>query len=259
MKKGNAENLEGKRGKKGGTQFPRYSLEHLLPLLNSLSSKTHTNTITIEQLNAGVFGIGANSTIGKVKSSALKQFGLITGGYTKISATELTTKITNSDGAEQVRYLQEAFRKVSVFVNAVLTFQNSKTDKVKIGQYAVSSLKVHPDMKDDFIAVLIESTKVAGLCTVEGNSVTFNSFPNDQATKTQEDDKKKKKNEENDDDQGSSEPQNSNGTLNTHENGHNSKAAGKVSNINVSIDVDPSMDPEKLEKLLKLLKSYGAI
>jgi hypothetical protein len=32
-----------------------------------------------------------------------------------------------------------------------------------------------------------------------------------------------------------------------------------LSNINVNIDVDPSMDPEKLEKLLKLLKNYGAI
>lgn len=40
---------------------------------------------------------------------------------------------------------------------------------------------------------------------------------------------------------------------------NSSRSSGQISNINVNIDVDPSMDPEKLEKLLKLLKNYGAI
>ena len=183
MKKGNAENLEGKRGRKGGTTFPRYGLKHLLPLLKSLVSKTHTNSINIEQLSAGVFGVGAKGASGKVKSSALKQFGLLGGDNTKFKATELCSKITMAEGEEQKLLLQNAFSKVSIFVNTLNTFQNSKTDKSKIGQYAVSTLKVHPDMKDDFINVLLESAEISGLCAIEGSFVTFKSL-NTAATAT---------------------------------------------------------------------------
>lgn len=258
MKKGNSENLEGKRGKKGGTQFPRYSLEHLHPLLKSLASKTHTNTITIEQLNAGVFGVGANSPVGKVKSSALKQFGLITGDYKKIKSSELTSRITMSDGDELKKNLQEAFGKVSVFVNALNTFQNSKIEKSRIGQYAVSTLKVHPDMMEDFTTVLIESAKIAGLCTLEGTTVTFASLS--ASVKAQNQDTQTDENIESEDNSSENEQESTgNDTNDNSQKTASSKKTGQVSNINVNIDVDPSMDPEKLEKLLKLLKNYGAI
>lgn len=256
MKKGNADNLEGKRGKKGGTQFPRYSLEHLLPHLKNLASKTHTNAININQLNAGVFGLGAKSPTGKIKSSALKQFGLIAGDYSKLKGTELTSQITNSDGEERIKHLQKAFKNVSVFVNAMHTFQNSKTDRVKIGQYAVSTLKIHPDMKDDFVTILIESANAAGLCTIEGNSVSFYTLSTPDTDK--DENEPADIDDDNTDSENSSDTQQSENPTQTDLSSSNRKS-GKVSNINVNIDVDPSMDPEKLEKLLKLLKNYGAI
>lgn len=37
------------------------------------------------------------------------------------------------------------------------------------------------------------------------------------------------------------------------------RSQGKASNVNVSIEVNSSMDAENLEKFLKLLKQYGAI
>ena len=40
---------------------------------------------------------------------------------------------------------------------------------------------------------------------------------------------------------------------------HISRKSGPISNVSINIDIDPSMDPEKLEKQLKLLKAYGVI
>lgn len=259
MKKVNTEQLEGKRGKKGGTQFPRYSLEHLYPFLNSLASKTHTNTITLEQLCAGVFGVGANSPAGKIKLSALKQFGLLAGDYKKLKSSELTTKITISDGSELKYYLQQAFQKVAIFVNSLNTFQNSKIDKLKIGQYAVSTLKVHPDMKENFVSVLIDSAKIAGLCTLDGNNVTFTSFLKSADDGTEEQVFSENTAEEQDNREVLESTVEPESPMSPSQQISNTKRSGQLSNINVNIDVDPSMDPDKLEKLLKLLKSYGAI
>lgn len=261
MKKDNSENFEGKRGKKGGISFPRYSLKHLIPFLKIIVSKTHINTIDLAQINAGVFAVGAKSTYGKVKCSALKQFGLLEGDYTKFKATELCSKITNSDGGEQTLLIQSAFKNVKIFVNALNTFQNSKTEKIKIGQYAVSSLKVHPDMKEDFANVFVESAEIAGLCAIEGNSITFKNFQtntsNAKLVEMEEinDDGINDNNLNNKDGEVKSIPENQATAIQT----NSTIRQGQVSNINVNIDVDPSMDPEKLEKLLKLLKTYGAI
>lgn len=259
MSKGNADNFEGKRGRKGGTTFPRYGLKHLSSYLKSLVSKTHTNSINIEQLNAGVFGVGAKSIPGKVKSSALKQFGLISGDNTKFKATELCSKITMSEGEEQKLLFQNAFSKVAIFVNTLSTFQNSKTEKTKLGQYAVSTLKVHPDMKDDFTNVLLESAEISGLCTIEGTFVTFKSL-SPAVTIVDEDINDENLDDDSEENDGSKpEEKGTPETPPSFQNTGSLQKKNQASNINVNIDVDPSMDPEKLEKLLKLLKNYGAI
>lgn len=257
--KNNLDRLKGKRGKKGGTSFPRYSLAHLNQFLNDLASKTHTASITISQLNAGIFKVGANSPLGKVKCSALKQFGLLEGDYTKFKATELCSNITMSDGEEQKKLFEKAFCNVSVFTNALNTYQNSKIEKTKIAQYSVSTLKVHPDMKDEFVKILVYSAEMAGLCTIDGNTINFTNISQEVIPPINEqlhdeniegkDTNAKIIVEESDMNDGES-----NGSFS-----QANKKQGHVSNINVNIDVDPSMDPEKLEKLLKLLKNYGAI
>jgi len=243
------ENLKG-AGKKGGTQFPKYSLKHLEQFLSSLNNKTYTNAITIEQLNAGVFGIGANSSSGKIKSSALKQFGLIEGDYKKFKATELCSKIVISEQNEKQKNFQESFNKVKIFTNTFNTFHNSKIEKSKISQYAVSTLKVHPELKEEFMKIFIESAEISGLCTVHGNIVSLLDL---ELVKNDGDILTDLEDAEFSDDEIQDVPDN------TKSLSASSKTTGKISNINVNIDVDPSMDPEKLEKLLKLLKNYGAI
>lgn len=252
--------LKGKRGKKGGTRFPRYSLKHLTGLLDSFLGKTHTSTITIEQLSAGVFSMSATSPNGKTKFSAMKQFGLADGDYKKIASTDLCSEIAMNDGESRINNLQKALKNVKPFDDALKTFQNSTVDKTKIGQYAVSTLKVHPDLRDDFSKIFIESCEVAGLCSVDGNSVSFEQNPdiNSEAEESLDGDKDQNTIDDSNDfpevnDENNDEPlgQQDVQTYSTKKQGN--------SNINVNIDVDPSMDPEKLEKLLKLLKGYGAI
>jgi hypothetical protein len=245
----NVKNKLTKGGKKGGAQFPKFSLKHLFPFLKVLISKTHTSSINIEQLNAGVFNVGAKSKTGQIKSSALKQFGLLEGDYAKFTGSDLASNIVMSDGEQQKKNLRLSFGNVKIFNNVFKTFQNSKIEKTKIGQYAVSTLKVHPDLKDEFVKVLIESAEIAELAKIDGAFVLFTN---------QEDGKELESDDEDDaqeDDNGNSDENDGD------ENGRytKTKKQGSVSNINVSIDVNASMDPEKLEKLLKLLKGYGAI
>lgn len=167
------ENNEIKGGRKGGVQFPRYSLVHLEPYLKELVSKTYTNSLTVEQLNAGVFKVGAKSSAGKIKSAALKQFGLLDGDYKKFRSTDLASKISISDGDEKTKLLQSAFFNIGLFKNVFSTYQDSSVDKLKIGQYIVSTLKIHPDVKDDFVKVFIESAVMAEVCSLDGNILTF--------------------------------------------------------------------------------------
>jgi len=254
------DHLKGKRGKKGGTRFPRYSLKHLAALLDSFLGKTHTSTITIEQLNAGVFNMGANSPKGKTKFSALKQFGLADGAYKKINSTELCSNIAMSDGEARTIHLQTALKKVKPFEDALKTFQNSTTEKTKIGQYAVSTLKVHPDLRDDFVKIFIESCEEASLCNVDGQSISFEQNPDSNNGIEEEfvDDNENPESQQSEDNQEEQNDQPNEQNNQQTSQTYSTKKQGN-SNINVNIDVDPSMDPEKLEKLLKLLKGYGAI
>ncbi len=254
-----AEHLKGKRGKKGGTRFPRYSLKHLASYLDSFLGKTHTSSINIEQLNAGVFNVGANSPAGKTKFSALKQFGLADGDYKVINSTELCSGIAMNDGDAKIENLQKSLQRVKPFADAIKTFQNSTIEKAKIGQYAVSTLKVHPDLRDDFVKVFVESCEEANLCTIDGQSVSFVQKPDiiDEQEVIEETDDNINEDENH--------SKNEDVTENVNEESEERKSQSFSrkkqgnSNINVNIDVDPSMDPEKLEKLLKLLKGYGAI
>jgi len=244
-----------KRGKKGGARFPRYSLVHLDSFLQELVSKTHTNTISLQQLNAGVFKLGTKSATGDIKCSALKQFNLIEGDSKKLKATELCSKIAVSEGDEKLELFREAFMKVGAFKNIIETYQNSNIEKQKISQYAVGSLKVHPDMKDEFVKVLLESAQMIKFCTVNGNTVAFINTPLLSALGNE--DKIEDNNDESDNESTESYAENKESNFSGQI--FSQKHQGQVSNINVNLDIDPSMDPEKLEKLLKLLKNYGAI
>lgn len=235
-----------KRGRKGGITFPRHGLdEFVTEYVDKLCSKTHTKPIDLNQLNVGVFGFRANSQEGRVKKSSMTQYGLIEGAYSKMNATKLCKDINLTSGDEQKKYLQNAFLNVAVFKKTFETFQNSTEDKSKIIQFAVEPLGVHPDNAKNFTDSFISSAKFVGLCTEAGDKISFSSSEDIVAEvegeKSEEDDMSEEDKNEGD-----------------------SVIPPKGSDVsrytpNLQIKIDPTLDPEKLERQLKILRRYGLI
>lgn len=262
-------------GRKGGTRFPNYNLKQLLPNLKELTGKTHTKPITIQQLNAGVFKTKANSIPGKIRFSSLKQFQLAEGEYAAISASPLSTSIVLADGENKIQYLREAVFNVTPFKNTFETFQDSTVNKSRIKEYAVSSLRVHLESADKFVDAFLESAEVAKLCTNKGEEATFISTkqleakspkvdPNpsvNQESETNDEfedetpDESIEENDESDIEDENLRKDNSNDNIN------DSAKTTKVSRTSpsIGIQVDSTLDPDKLAKQLKLLRKYGLI
>ncbi len=233
-----------KGGPKGGTRFPKHDLKSLVKHINELCSKTHSKAIDIEQLNAGVFHVRTKSPAGKIKYSSLKQYGLVKGGYKDIEATELCKKINLAAEEEKKELLRKAFLKVEVFKKTLETYQGSTINKSKIKQYA-NGLKVHPANLDQFMDIFVSSAKFAGLCSVKDDEVTF--LTTDDVMDEEIEDNKEQDSdsgEENKEDDTVDQP---------------IKKTGGSLKPNIQINVDPTLDPEKLEKQLKILKRFGLI
>jgi|GEM_PF-1953059 len=253
-------------GKKGGTRFPNYSLKDVLVNLKDLASKTHSKPITIEQLNAGVFKVGAKSTMGGIRYSSLKQFGLSEGDHKSITATELARKIALASEEEKIQLIRQAFLNVPPFKNTFETYQGSTVNKTKIKSYSVSPLKVHPDLADKFIESLLESAQVASLCTFNGDEVTFVNA-NDVEIKTTAFEGSNENGHHDDDfedaEDADADAENEDDITATHDEfrpaGSAKKSQVNRDLSNIAIQIDSHTDHEKLEKQLKVLRKYGLL
>lgn len=261
-------NLQGKTGgRKGGKQFPNYSLKQVLPNLKELTSKTHSKPINMEQLNVGVFGVDAKSKKGKIRFSSLKQFSLAKGTYTALTATDLSTKLVLAEDTEKLQLIRQAFLNVSTFKDAFETFQASQTSKSRIKNYSVSSLKVHLDLSDKFVDVFLESAEIAQICRISGEEITFISTKDindgiaekgkkdtldvdDELDEDIEDDDAIGEDNDDDDDEENIDDKN---------NGVQKRVKVVSTKPNIGIQLDASLDPDKLAKQLKLLRKYGLI
>ena len=76
-----------KGGRKGGVLFPKIGLKQALEYAKKVVSKTHTGPQPEKTILPGVFG-SAGPT-GKVRASALKQYGLLEGAVDGYQATKL--------------------------------------------------------------------------------------------------------------------------------------------------------------------------
>ncbi len=88
-----------KGGRKGGTLYPKIALQDALDYGEKLVSKTHTGAQSATIILPGVFGSASNT--GKVRASALKQFGLLAGEADAYEATELAKKIVAATQEER--------------------------------------------------------------------------------------------------------------------------------------------------------------
>lgn len=240
-----------KGGSKGGTRFPRVSLEKALEYSKKLVSKTHTGPQPASIILPGVFGTAGPD--GQVRASALKQYGLLTGKKEAYSASELAQNLNGATPEDARNHAKEVFLNPLVFKKLFDTYCDDNTSKAKIRQQA-SNLKVHPDSLDECVKIFIESAVCAGLATEKGDSVEIHAAP--------------KLIENSDEEEGESGEDSSHEDTNDDANVldldkvdiDQDRGNGRTSQkSNIDIRIDPSMDPEKLDELLAVLQKYGQI
>ncbi len=246
-----------KGGRKGGSVFPRISLGDALQYSRKLVAKSHTGTVSVHAVYAAV---NAKSGLGDVRISALRQFGLLEGteksGY---RATELARKIGAAPESETKPLLRDSCLKPKVFAKLFETFHGDTILRAKLRQRA-SDLRVHPEELDKCVAAFVNSLEFAGLATTSGDQITIvgkSAVAVEEVVKSEldttfhEEIVQQVEEEAREERRERAEP-------------HENEQAGPQRNVarptvSVSINVDSTMDPEKLAKQLELLKKFGAI
>jgi hypothetical protein len=251
-----------KGGKKGGAVFPRMSLKEAVAYGRKLVSKTHVGPLPAETIYPAVFGV-TGTTTGEIKTSALKQFGLLEGEKKGYKATELARQIAIAPQPEQEALHKKASLRPKIFKGLYEVFQGDSISFAKIRQQC-SQLGVHVDSAETCARNFIDSLAFAGLATESGDTVTIAAI-NTALPVTEPSDEDP---EELDSTGSKPEPENS-GT-----NNHQQTVATQVkpqtqaeilgsssgrSVIHVNVTLDSSLDIEKLEKQLSLLRKFGAI
>jgi hypothetical protein len=204
---------------------------------------------------------GNSGSEGKVRASALKQFGLLEGDATAYQATTLAKNIESSPAEERTPLLQSAFLAAKPFKELFETFHGDQISKSKIKQ-AASGLKVHPESSDQCAELFMESSVTAGLGSRDGDILQLLSSQNAASGAPQPiDDAENAPN--NSGEAHTEEPPPAEepaaaknwGGVDLHVPDTGTTKAG----VTVNLNVDSSSDPDKFEKQLKLLKQFGVI
>lgn len=245
-----------KGGRKGGSLFPKLGLKQALTYSEKLVSKTHTGPQPEKTILPGVFNSAGND--GKIRASALKQFNLLEGTTSAYSATKLAKEISASLPDDSPPLLQKALLSPKVFAQIFDTFHGDSVSKAKIEQRA-KGLGVHPESAEECAKIFIDSAITAGLGTVSGDLISLIGAGN---LPTKPDLSKGDETENNPIDAGLDTKSNVEDTSgeDSNPNGLEKDRVRKTKPaISVNLTVDPSSDPDKLEKQLKLLRQYGVI
>jgi hypothetical protein len=249
-----------KGGRKGGTLFPKIDLKQALEYAKKLVVKTHTGPQPEKTVLPGVFG--SAGVPGKVRASALKQFGLLEGEAAAYQATQLSKDIGASPPGEQGPLLQQAFLYSKLFKQIFETYHGDTVPKSKIKQRA-QGLRVHPDSADACVEIFVDSAVAAGLGTVDGDSVTLVDAGTVTAAAG-----------ETVEDEGAAPPTGpevikvddarierapSELLSGAEHKAEEAVQRGNRPGVTVNLNVDSSSDPDKLQKQLELLRKYRVI
>lgn len=262
-----------KGGRKGGSSFPRVQLSEAVSYARKLVSKTHVGPQAKDVILSGV--VGAKSGRGEIRMSALKQYGLLEGdAKSNFSAAELAKKIAAAPSEELIPLYRQAVLRPTVFKKLFDTYHGDTVSKAKLKQRA-ADLKVHPDETATCVDLYVSGMSTAGLVTVEGEQVEHvassdmsapasspvGDTQNDAADTQSGDEGSTDVAESAADDAGPAKTDSANGTEKSMHppvpNG--THAFGPKAVFNVNVTLDSSLDIEKLQKQLELLKRFGAI
>lgn len=244
-----------KGGRKGGTQFPQINLADADKYSRKLASKTHNGPQPESVILPGVFDSATSK--GKIRASGMKQYGLMQGEAAAYEATQLAKNLIAAPPEEKASHLRQAFLNAKVFKTLYDTFVGDTVSLAKLRQQA-AQLQVHPDNQEMCVKLFVDSAVTAGLATQNGENLALlriegATSPAGKAEPppSAED---SPASEENDSDGGFGQD----GPNPPGPNGINGGMTGRAV-INVNVTLDSSLDTEKLEKQLKLLRRYGAI
>src|ERR1035441_1549792 len=99
-----------KGGRKGGTLFPKINLKQSLDYWKKAVSKTHTGPQPEGTILQGVFGNAGPA--GRVRASALKQYGLLEGTVEAYKSTKLARDIDAAPDEDRPPLLRSEERRV---------------------------------------------------------------------------------------------------------------------------------------------------
>lgn len=250
-----------KGGRKGGRQFPHLPLKDAVEYAKKLVSKTHTGPQPENIILAGVFGSGTSK--GKIRAAALKQYDLMVGTADAYRASDLAKNIAAAPENEWLPLLQTAALKPPVFKSLYDTFKGDTVTAAKVRQQA-SHLEVHPDNLEKCVKIFIASAHFAGLGQRNGDDIILDAEVTQKAPSEEAPIEMAEPNEC---------LASQNGSKSENTGNHTNDAANSPAPqlppatsptsgravIHVNIDLDSSLDTEKLAKQLALLRSYGAL
>ena len=247
VEKSNTNKFIPKGARKGGTRFPRQPLSNALVWVKKLVVKTHLAPQPQDVILSGV--VGNSGSMGQVRISTIKQYGFLEGDSKAYSASSLAKQYESSPPEEKIQILRKAALEPAVFKALFDTFQGDEVSAAKLRQRA-AELKVHPEETEKCAENYISSMITAELARVEGDKVIHISAA--ETLKTARNTPPENEDTSNvlNDDENIEEDSESDLTL--------PKSRARAV-FNVTINLDASLDAEKLEKQLKLLKRYGAI
>ena len=246
-----------KGGRKGGSIFPRVSLNDALGYAKKLVVKTHANRISQDVVLSGV--VGAKSGIGNIRMSALKQYGLIVGDKKALfTASDLAKKIAAAPAEEAVALYRQCVLKPTIFKGLSETFHGDAVSRAKLRQRA-AELKVHPEETETCVDVYVSSMALAELVTVDGEQVTHvlpTSAPTPAPTEVKAEDGEQDGQDASDeiDGEDAAEEVEAEDPALPSPRGRAVKAV-----VTVNVTLDSTTDSDKLAKQLALLRKYGAL
>jgi len=257
-----------KGGRKGGAVFPRIALDDALVYAKKLVSKTHVGPQPCDIIYTGV--VGAKGGNGDVKISALKQYGFLKGGNKEnYSAGDLAKRIHFAPENEVLPLLREAALRPVIFKGIFDAYHGDEVSRSKLRQRA-ADLNVHPDEADTCADLYVATMATAKLVVIDGDRITHMSsvdlLPAKDSIEPVEGEKILSGDSE------SSVEATIKGAPLQEQSSEEVEGTGKPafgpdqdasfkprSVFNVNINLDASMDVEKLQKQLELLRRYGAI
>jgi hypothetical protein len=250
-----------KGGRKGGTIFPRLDLKQALEYSKKLVSRTAVNPQPEATILAGVFNNAGSQ--GKIRLSALKQFGLLEGTPAAYKATQLARNIeAAADDTERENLILRAIQAPKLYRELINTYHGDRASRGQI-RSRVQQLAVHPDASDTCADLFIASAVTAKLATTDGDGIrlrdaTQHEIPAENDPPGEEESLKTdivaevKKEDELADTITRTDGQ-------TDGSKFPAPRPRMAADVAVNLTVDSSLDGDKLEKQLALLRRYGLI